>query len=155
MSSEHQTTRRVAVEPMRKPGLARQAEAQGVKIILEARAAFRPGMNGDAGGLIENEHQPVAIEEARSCFFRRHGEKWYGSIGRPGIGRREGFVSLEENDENKGNPACMRRWFRGAEAAIAPVDAPPPRGCERKPSRRLSRRGPCLERGRGASARRS
>ena len=87
MPSEHQTARGVAVEPMRKRGPARQAEAQGVKIILEARAAFRPGMNGDAGGLIENEHQPVAIEEPRSCFFRRHGKKWYGSIGRARIGR--------------------------------------------------------------------
>ena len=87
MPSEHQTARGVAVEPMRKRGLARQAEAQGVEIILEARAAFRPGMNGDAGGLIENEHEPVAIEEPLSCFFRRHGKKWYGSIGRARIGR--------------------------------------------------------------------
>jgi hypothetical protein len=44
-------------------------------------------MDGDARGLIENEHEPVAIEEPRSCFFRRHGEKWYGSIRRARIGR--------------------------------------------------------------------
>ncbi len=87
MPSEHQAARGVAIEPMRKPRPARQAEAQGVKIILEARAAFRPGVNGDSGGFIENEHQPVAVEKPRSCFFRRHGKKWYGSIGRPRIGR--------------------------------------------------------------------
>ena len=87
MTSEHQTAGGVAVQPMGERGIARQAEAQGVKIILEARAAFRPGVNGDASGLIENEHQPVAIEEALSCFFRRHGKKWYGSIGRSRIGR--------------------------------------------------------------------
>ena len=63
------------------------AEAQGVKIILEARAAFRAGVDGDSGGLIEDEHEPVAIEEPLSCFFRRHGKKWYGSIGRSRIGR--------------------------------------------------------------------
>ena len=88
MPPEHQAACGVAVEPVRERGIARQAEAQGVKIILEARAAFRPGVNGDASGLIEDEHQPVAIEEPLSCFFRRHGKKWYGSIGRPRIGRR-------------------------------------------------------------------
>ena len=87
MPSEHQTAGGVPVEPMRKRGPARQAEAQRVEIILEARAAFRPGVNGDASGLIEDEHQPVAIEEPLSCFFRRHGEKWYGSIRRARIGR--------------------------------------------------------------------
>jgi hypothetical protein len=44
-------------------------------------------VNRDASGLIEDEHQPVAIEEPRSCFFRRHGKKWYGSIRRARIGR--------------------------------------------------------------------
>ena len=87
MPSEHQAARGVAVEPMGEGGPARQAESQGFEIILEARAAFWPGMNGDAGGLIENEYHPVAIEEPRCCFFRRHGEKWYGSIGRARIGR--------------------------------------------------------------------
>ena len=87
MPSEHQTARCVAVEPMRKRRPARQAEAQGFKIILEARAAFRSRMNGDAGGFIENEHHPVAIEEPRCCFFRGHGKKWYGSIQGARIGR--------------------------------------------------------------------
>ena len=86
MPSEHQAACGVAVEPMRKGGIARQAEAEGVKIILKARAALRPGMDGDSGGLIKNEHEPVAIEESLSCFFRRHGKKWYGSIGRARIG---------------------------------------------------------------------
>jgi hypothetical protein len=44
-------------------------------------------MNGDAGGLIENEYHAVAIEEPRCCFFLRHGEKWYGSFRRSRIGR--------------------------------------------------------------------
>jgi len=87
MPSQNQTACGVSVEPVRERRIARQAEAQGVKIVLEARAAFRPRVNGDAGGLIEDEHEPVAIEEPLSCFFRRHGKKWYGSIGRPGIGR--------------------------------------------------------------------
>jgi hypothetical protein len=44
-------------------------------------------VNSDAGGLVENKHHPVAVEEPRYRFFRRHGEKWYGSIGRARIGR--------------------------------------------------------------------
>jgi hypothetical protein len=32
-------------------------------------------MDRDARGLIEDEHEPVAIEEPLSCFFRRHGKK--------------------------------------------------------------------------------
>ena len=113
MASEHQTAGGVAIEPMRKRGPARQAEAQRVEIILEARAAFRSGMDGDARGLIENEDEPVAIEEPLSCFFRRHGKKWYGSIGRASIGRREGFVGLDEDDDKKAKSGGLRRWFGG------------------------------------------
>jgi fused signal recognition particle receptor len=113
MAPEHQTAGGVSIEPMRKRGPARQAEAQRVEIILEARPAFRPGMDGDARGLIENEDEPVAIEEPLSCFFRRHGKKWYGSIGRATIGRREGFVGLDEDDDKKAKSGGLRRWFGG------------------------------------------
>ncbi len=133
MPSEHEAAGGVAVEPMRKRRPSRQAEAQGVKVVLEARAAFRPGVNGDAGWLIENEHHPVAIEEARSCFFRRHGKKWYGSIGRAGIVRREGFVGLDEDDDKKGKSGLMRRWFGGGDAATAPDLPPPPAVSETEP----------------------
>ena len=86
MPSEHQAARRVAIEPVGERGLPGQAEAQGVKIVLEARSAFRTGVNSDAGWLIENEHHSVAIEQPRCCFFQRHGEKWYANIGRARIG---------------------------------------------------------------------
>src|SRR3984957_11471194 len=133
MPSEHEAAGGARVEPMRKRRPSRQAEAQGVKVVLEARAAFRPGVNGDAGGLIENEHHPVAIEEPRSCFFRRHGKKWYGSIGRAGIVRREGFVGLDEDDDKKGKSGLMRRWFGGGDAATAPDLPPPPVVSETEP----------------------
>ena len=81
MAPEHQAAGGVTIEPMGERGLARQAEAERVEIVLEARAPFRPGVNGDAGGLIEDKHHPVAVEEAASCFFRGHGKKWYGSVG--------------------------------------------------------------------------
>ena len=132
MASEHQTAGGVAIEPMRKRGPARQAEAQRVEIILEARAAFRSGMDGDARGLIENEHEPVAIEEPLSCFFRRHGKKWYGSIGRASIGRRGRVCWLwTRTTTRRRNPACC-----AAGSAAPSVPAPD----DRQPARRSSRR---------------
>src|SRR6185437_5188348 len=89
MAPEDEAARGVAVEPMREGGPARQAEAQRVEIVLEARPAFRPGMDGDAGGLVENEHHPVSVDEPRACFFWGHGEKWYASVGRARIARCE------------------------------------------------------------------
>ena len=43
---------------------ARQAEAQTVEIVLEIVAAFRAAMHGDAGRLVEHQHQRIAIEQA-------------------------------------------------------------------------------------------
>ena len=90
MPPEHQAARGVAVEAVRERRLARQAEAQGVKIVLEARAAFRTGVNSDAGGFVEHEHHPVSVEQPRCRFFRRHGEKWYANIGCARIGAASG-----------------------------------------------------------------
>ena len=87
MAPEHQAARGVAVEPMRKGWPARQAKAQGVEVILKARAALRTGVNRDSRGLVENENHPVAVEEPRYRFFRHHGETWYGAIGCAPIGR--------------------------------------------------------------------
>ncbi len=42
----------------------RQAEAQGIQILLEIGAAARPGMDREARGLIDDEAEPVAIEQA-------------------------------------------------------------------------------------------
>ena len=74
MSSENKAAGGVAVEPMGEGGLARQAEAERVEIVLEARAALWPPVNRDARGLVEDQHQTVAVEKPRSCFFGRHGD---------------------------------------------------------------------------------
>src|SRR5579863_4095326 len=63
VTAENEAARGLAVEPMRERRLSRQAEPQGVKIVLEARAALRAPMNRDARRLVEDQHQPVAIEE--------------------------------------------------------------------------------------------
>jgi hypothetical protein len=46
-------------------------------------------MDRDAGRLVKHEHQPVAIEQARSCFFWRH-----GPIARPAATLRQAFVPI-------------------------------------------------------------
>src|SRR5689334_22585186 len=112
MAPEHQAARGVAVESMREGGLARQAEAERVEIVLEARPAFRPRMNGDACGLVENEHHPVSVDEPRSCFFRGHGEKWYASAGRARIAAFRRFVVGGERGEEGGSHAPLVRRRR-------------------------------------------
>ena len=72
--AEHQAARRVAIEPMRQGGVARQAKAQRREIILDIFAAFRAAMDRDPGRLVDDQHQPVAIKKARGQLFCRHGQ---------------------------------------------------------------------------------
>jgi hypothetical protein len=74
VTAEHQAAGGVAVEPMRQRRAARQAEAQRVETILEALAAFRPGMHRNAGRLVDHEYQAVAVEQTRLHLFRCHVE---------------------------------------------------------------------------------
>ena len=54
-------------------GIARQAEAQRVEMVLQALAALRPAMHREAGRLVDHQHQPVAVEQAGKHLFRCHG----------------------------------------------------------------------------------
>src|SRR5438128_2132182 len=72
MPAEHQAARRVAVEPMRQSGAPGQAEAQRIEIGLQIFAAFRTSMHGNAGGLVDDEHQSVAVEQPGNELFRGH-----------------------------------------------------------------------------------
>ncbi len=74
MAAQHQAARRVAIEPMRERRYPRQAEAQRVEIILKARTAFGSAMHGEAGRLVDDQHQPVAVEHAGHHLFRCHDE---------------------------------------------------------------------------------
>ena len=129
MSSEHETTGRLAIEPMGERWLSRQAEAQRFEIVLEAGAALRPAMHGDAGRLVEDEHQSVAVEQPRSCFFGRHGDIGYREEPRPQRAGDKDDV-LSEDAEKTAKPSLMRRWFGGRGAAppqpAAPEQAPAP-----------------------------
>src|SRR5262249_47562965 len=119
MSSKYEATGRLAVEPVGQGRPARQAETKRVEIVFEARAAFRPGMHGDAGGRVDDEHQNVAVGQGGAWLLRR---RWdIGSPNAPdGIGAAKGEV-LSDGDERKGKPGLMRRWFVGAPPAETPA----------------------------------
>ena len=65
VAAEDEAAGGVAVEPMRKGRIARQAEAKMMERGLEIFAALRPFVHRDAGGLVEDEDQRVAIEQPR------------------------------------------------------------------------------------------
>ena len=63
MPPEDETARGVAVQPVSERGGAWHAEPQIVEMILEARAAFRASVHRHSGRLIDDQHQPVAMED--------------------------------------------------------------------------------------------
>jgi hypothetical protein len=55
--------------------IARQAEAQGMEIILEIFTTLRTAMNSDPGGFVDDKHHPVAIEKPCEQFFVGYGRR--------------------------------------------------------------------------------
>jgi len=52
--AKHQAAGGFAIEAMRQGGLARQAEAQRIEIVLQTYAALGSLVDGDSGWLIED-----------------------------------------------------------------------------------------------------
>ena len=71
MAPKRQAAGRVLIEPMRQRRRTRQAESQLIECVLEARPALRAAMHGDARGLVDDQHQPVAMQQAREKIRRR------------------------------------------------------------------------------------
>ena len=65
MAPKNEAAGCVLVESVGQRRRPRQAKAQLVEGVFKARAALRPAMDGDAGGLVDDQHQPVAVEQAR------------------------------------------------------------------------------------------
>jgi hypothetical protein len=63
---------RSATKTIRPRGRARQAVAQGVEMVLEAAAALRAAMHRHPCGLVDDQHQAVAVEHAGQQRFRAH-----------------------------------------------------------------------------------
>ena len=127
VTAEHEASRRVAIEPVGEDRRARQAEAQRAEGILERDAALvvgaaRSAMHGQAGGLVDDQHQPVAIKQPRQHLFRRDGPcRWHrlslefrrGRRPPPGLpfNRRNRYHGrpMEDTPENQGTRSG---WWR-------------------------------------------
>src|SRR5579884_2221877 len=64
MASEHKAPRSLAVESVREGRVARQPEAKDMKMVFEAFTPFWPAMDGNASGLVNDQHHRVAVKEA-------------------------------------------------------------------------------------------
>src|SRR4051812_26438464 len=69
MTPQHEAARGLAIEPMRQFRTARQAIAQMLEPVLKARTTFRPAMHREPGRLVDHQHQPVAVQDAREDFL--------------------------------------------------------------------------------------
>ena len=81
MTPQNETARGLPVQPMGERGPARQAEAQRVEMILQGAAALGSAMHGHAGGLVNDQHQPVAVQDPRHHLFRCHAGTGITAIG--------------------------------------------------------------------------
>ena len=71
MASQHQTAGGILVEPVGQHRRPRQAESQAVEGGFQIGAALGAAMHRQPGGLVDDQHQPVAVEHAGLDFFRR------------------------------------------------------------------------------------
>ena len=70
MASQHETAGRILVEPVGEHRWPRQAESQAVEGGFQIGAALGAAMHRQAGGLVDDQHQPVAMEHAGLDFLR-------------------------------------------------------------------------------------
>src|SRR5437763_3666734 len=125
MPAEHQAARRVAVEPVRQSGAPRQAEAQRIEIGLQIFAAFRTSMHGNAGGLVDDEHQSVAVEQPGNELFRGHAPAYPGE-GLAASSRHAHLEPMANEDVKESRPGLFGRLFGRGLAEVRPEPMPSP-----------------------------
>ncbi len=104
VASEHETPGGVLVQPVRQRRRARQAEPQGVEIVLQAAAAFRPAVDRKAGGLVHDQHQAVPVKHA--------GQHICGS-NRFELHDETGITAADMNDSaSDGSDTPRQSWWR-------------------------------------------
>ena len=72
VAPEDQAAAGVAIEPMGELRAPRQAEAQSVQEILEVGAALRAGVHREPRRLVDDQHQRVAVQDARKQLLGGH-----------------------------------------------------------------------------------
>ena len=115
MAPKHEASGGVLVETVRQGWRARQAEPQGVEIVLEAGAAFRPAMHREAGGLVDDKHQTVAIKQASQHIVRSNIFKWHDETG---------ITTADMNDSTTESPGGSRQnWWRRLRGGLSRTSA--------------------------------
>ncbi len=115
VASEHEASGGVLIEAVRQGRRSRQAEAKGVETVLKAGAAFRSAMHREAGGLVDDQHQAVAIKHAsqhvvRSNVFKGHDET--------------GITAADMNDSTTEAPGGSRQsWWRRLRGGLSRTSA--------------------------------
>ena len=66
MPAEDKAPAGIAVEAMRERRRMRQAEPQSIEAAFEIRAATGTGVDRDPGRLVDDQYEPVAIEDSVS-----------------------------------------------------------------------------------------
>ena len=150
MAAEHQTARRLAVEPMGERRRARQAEAQLIEPVLEARAALGAAMHRNARRLVDHQHQAVAVENPETCFLARHGRIALARADGRGAERRQTLRrdkaedrAFSENTLSETGAATTKPQGRlaGAKPAARSGAGRPTEPVARRRPRRRNRRG--------------
>ncbi len=84
VAAEHEAAGRLAVEPVRQCRRARgRPKRKRVEMVLQAPRPsslpppFRAAMHGQAGRLVDHQHQPVAVKKPRFHLFRCHAVNRY------------------------------------------------------------------------------
>ena len=115
MAPKHEASGSVLVEAMCQGRRARQAEPQDVEIVLEARSPFRSAMNREPGGLVDNQHQAIAIKHASQHIVGSNLFKWHDETG---------ITAADMNDstsEVTGDP--RQTWWRRLRGGLSRTSA--------------------------------
>jgi fused signal recognition particle receptor len=104
MAPEHEASGGIFVEAVRQGGRAWQAEPQGVEIVLKADAALRPAMHRKAGGLVDDEHEAIPVEQAGQHVVGSNLFQWHDETG---------ITAADMNDSTTEAPGNSRQsWWR-------------------------------------------
>jgi fused signal recognition particle receptor len=103
MTPEHEASGRVLVEAVRQSGRARQAEPEGIEIVLKTDAALRSAMHRNSGGLVDDQHQAVPVEHTGQHVIGSNPFKWHDETG---------ITAGDMNDSTTQAPGERQSWWR-------------------------------------------
>src|SRR5450631_4112930 len=113
--SQHQASRGVLVEPVGERRRPRQAEPQGIEIVFETPAALRPTVHRQPGGLVDDQHQAVAVEHAGQHLVRVHLFKWHLFKWH----HETGITAADMNDSISETGEARQSWWRRLRGGLA------------------------------------